>query len=90
MSAPSGLLRALVRRLLETGRLGGERSLTHRELISRASFDSEGQHAVFGAVARLAETVLYGSKPAAPEDLQSVTRRGRELLQQIHAIESPR
>jgi hypothetical protein len=77
------LLRALVKRLLQTGRLRSERSLTHRELIARTSFDSDGQKIVFANVARTAETLLYGSQSAAPELVESVTRQGRELLLQL-------
>ena len=82
-NTPAGLLRALVKRLLQTGRLSTERSLTHRELIARASFDSDAQKGLFASVACAAETILYGSKPAAPEFLETVTREGRELLQQL-------
>jgi hypothetical protein len=82
-NTPAGVLRALVRRLLQTGRLANERSLTHRELIARAAFDSEGQKSVFARIARAAEIVLYGSEPAAPETLATLTRQGRELLQQL-------
>lgn len=82
-TTPAGLLRALVQRLLKTGRLSAERSLTHRELIARTSFDSDGQKRVFANVARTAETMLYGSEPAAPEALETVTRQGRQLLLQL-------
>jgi hypothetical protein len=82
-NTPAGLLRALVKRLLQTGRLTVERSLTHRELIARTSFDSDGQKTVFANVARTAETILYGSQRAAPEILETVTRQGRELLLQL-------
>jgi hypothetical protein len=82
-NTPAGLLRALVKRLLQTGRLTAERSLTHRELIARTSFDSDGQKTVFANVARTAETILYGPAPAAPEFLEIVTRQGRELLLQL-------
>lgn len=87
-NTPAGLLRALVRRLLQTGRLTTERSLTHRELIARTAFDSESQKTVFAGVARTAETILYGSQTAAPEFLEQVTRDGRELLQQLSATAS--
>jgi hypothetical protein len=82
-NTPAGVLRALVRRLLQTGRLATERSLTHRELIARAAFDSEGQKSVFARIAHAAEIVLYGTEPAAPETLATLTRQGRELLQQL-------
>ncbi len=82
-TTPAGLLRALVRRLLQTGRLSSERSLTHRELIARTFFDSDAQKSVFADVARTAETILYGSEPAAPQVLETVTRQGRDLLLQL-------
>jgi hypothetical protein len=82
-NTPAGLLRALVKRLLQTGRLATERSLTHRELIARTSFDSDAQKNVFANVARAAEAILYGPAPAAPEFLENVTRQGRELLLQL-------
>jgi hypothetical protein len=83
LDSPAELLRALVGRLLQTGRLTTERSLTHRELIARSSLDSEAQEAAFAGVARTAEAILYGSVAAAPQFLEQVTRRGRELLQQL-------
>jgi hypothetical protein len=83
-NTPAGLLRALVKRLLQTGRLRTERSLTHRELVAKASFDSDGQKIIFANLARSAETILYGSADAAPE-LDTVTRQGRELLLQLSA-----
>jgi hypothetical protein len=86
-NTPAGLLRMLVRRLLEMGRLTTELSLTHRELIARAAFDDDGQRTVFGGVARTAETLLYGSQPARPSDLEAVTQQGRELLRQLSATE---
>jgi hypothetical protein len=87
-NTPAGVLRALVKRLLLTGRLTTERSLTHRELIARTSFDSDAQKTVFANVARTAETILYGAKPAAPEFLETVTRQGRELLLQLSTTAS--
>jgi hypothetical protein len=87
-AAPTGssvaeLLRALVQRLLQSGRLKAERSLTHRELIARSAFDSEAQRIVFAGVARTAESLLYGSQGAAPEMLEQVTRQGQALLLQL-------
>ena len=77
------LLRALVQRLLQSGRLKAERSLTHRELIARSAFDNESQRVVFAGVAHTAESLLYGSQVAAPEVLEQVTRKGRALLLQL-------
>lgn len=83
LSSVAELLHALVQRLMQSGRLQGERSLTHRELIARSAFDNEVQRSVFAGVARTAESLLYGSQTAAPEVLEQVTRQGRELLLQL-------
>ena len=77
------LLRALVRRLMQTGRLETERSLTHRELVARSAFDDESQRAVFAAVAGAAESILYGPQGGAPERLNAVLDEGRALLTQL-------
>lgn len=87
-NTPAGVLRALVKRLLQTGRLASERSLTHRELIARTAFDSEGQKSAFAQVSRCAEGILYGAEPAATAVAETVTRQGRELLQQLSATAS--
>jgi hypothetical protein len=77
------LLRLLVARLMQTGRLSAERSLTHRELVMRARFDSDSQRSVFGTVASTAESMLYGARSAAPEQLISVLRQGQALLAEL-------
>jgi hypothetical protein len=79
----SALLRLLVRRLLQAGRLKAERALTHRELVADSSFDSESQRAAFAAVAGTAESVLYGARGASPEHLRSVLQQGRTLLAEL-------
>jgi hypothetical protein len=84
-TSPAGMLRALVKRLLQTGRLTAERSLTHRELIGHTRFENEAQRAAFAGVARTAESVLYGAQTPAPEIQEAVTRQGRELLRQLSA-----
>jgi hypothetical protein len=83
VSTVAELLHALVQRLLQSGRLKAERSLTHRELIARSAFDNESQRVVFAGVAHTAESLLYGSQVAAPEVLEQVTRQGRALLLQL-------
>jgi hypothetical protein len=88
-NTPAGLLRALVRRLLQMDRLAPtERSLTHRELVVRAGFDDDSQRSAFAGVARTAEAALYGSEPESPDTVQSVTRQGRELLLQLSTTQS--
>lgn len=79
----AALLRRLVKRLLQTGRLKAERALTHRELVLGSSFDSEPQRAAFAAVASTAEAALYGARSASPEHLDSVLRQGRTLLAEL-------
>jgi hypothetical protein len=84
----AALLRMLVSRLMHTRRLETERSLTHRELVARSTFDRESQRAAFAAVAGTAESILYGPRAAAPEDLGKALEEGRVLLAQLSARSS--
>jgi hypothetical protein len=77
------MLRLIVQQLLQTGRLQADRSLTHRELVSRSTFDDESQRAAFAAVAGAAESILYGAHDAGPEHLRQVLRQGEILLAQL-------
>lgn len=86
----AALLQLLVRRLMQTGRLKSERSLTHRELVTFSVFDSEAQRAVFAAVAVSAESILYGAHSVAAERLDRVLRDGQLLLSQLPDSASPR
>jgi hypothetical protein len=79
----AALLRLLVQRLVQSGRLQRERSLTHRELVARSSFDSESQREVFAAVAGTAEILLYGPQGAAPPRLDGIYQDGQALLTQL-------
>jgi len=79
----SALLRLLVKRLLQAGRLKAERALTHRELVLGSRFDSGSQRAAFAAIAATAESVLYGARGASPEQLRSVLRQGHTLLAEL-------
>lgn len=80
---PSLLLRMLIATLVETGRLQAERSLTHRELTTRARFDDADQRDSFHRVAELAERVVYGGDTVAADDLDDVVRAGRALQSQL-------
>jgi hypothetical protein len=82
------LLRALVKRLLQLGRLRADRSLTHRELVMRSLFDSDEQRAAFAAVAHGAESNFYGPRGGAPDPLDPVKRRGEVLLAQLTELQS--
>jgi len=82
------LLRALVKRLLQLGRLQADRSLTHRELVVRSVFESEEQRASFAAVAYGAESNFYGPRERAPDSFDAVKRRGEALLAQLAQLKS--
>ncbi len=83
---PSQLLRMLVRRLVETGRLDRERSLTHDELVARGVFDNAEQRAAFRAVAGVAARILYGAQRPPASELEPALAEGRALLAQIGAL----
>jgi hypothetical protein len=82
----SRVLQALVLRLLETGRLSAERSLTHRELASRSRFDRDDQRGAFAGVTRVAEALLYGPRGAAQSAIPQAIERGEALLTQIQPV----
>ncbi len=84
----AALLRLLVSRLMQTGRLKSERSLTHRELVMVSAFDNEAQRAAFAAVASSAEAILYGAHRNPPEHLNRVLRDGEILLAQLPSTTS--
>lgn len=77
------LLRALVSRLLQLGRLRADRSLTHRELVARSLFENEEQRAAFAGVAYGAEANFYGPRDGIPAVADEVKRRGEVLLAQL-------
>jgi hypothetical protein len=82
----SRVLRALVMRLLETGRLSAERSLTHRELVSRSRFDQDGQRGDFAGVTAVAEALVYGPRGAVQSAIPQAIERGESLLAQIQPV----
>jgi hypothetical protein len=82
------LLRALVRRLLQLGRLRADRSLTHRELVIRSVFETEEQRTAFAAVAVGAEANFYGPRIRAADPGDEVKRRGEALLSQLTQLKS--
>lgn len=82
------LLRELVIKLLQLGRLRADRSLTHRELVMRSDFDSEEQRAAFAGVAYGAESNFYGPRDRAPDPADEVKRRGEALLAQLAQLKS--
>lgn len=81
---PAAMLKLLVQVLHRTGRLGGERALTHRELIERARLDETAQRERFQRVARLAERQVYalhapGEPATLDADLRTVIADGLSL-----------
>jgi hypothetical protein len=76
---PTLLLRMLVAKLVEGGRLARERSLTHRELSQRARFDTADDLSAFEHVARLSEQAIYGERPLDSQTAEPVLTRGRAL-----------
>jgi hypothetical protein len=83
----AGVLQALVLRLLETGRLSAERSLTHRELARRSRFDHDDQRGAFAGVTHVAEALVYGPRGAAQSAIPQAIERGEALLKQIQPVE---
>lgn len=73
------LLRMLVATLVKSGRLRTERSLTYRELCTRANFDDNEQRECFRRVAVLAERTVYGSAEVSAEELEPVVAAARAL-----------
>lgn len=84
---PSILLQMLVATLVKAGRLQAERSLTHRELTTRAKFDDSAQRESFRRVAQLAERIVYGGDEA-PAELDEVVQAGRALHSQLTGAHS--
>jgi hypothetical protein len=79
----SMLLRMLVTTLVQSGRLRAERSLTHRELSARATFDDAGQRESFQRVAALAERTVYGSHEVSPSEVEPIVAAARALNAQL-------
>jgi uncharacterized protein DUF4129 len=79
----SMLLRMLVTTLVQSGRLRTERSLTHRELSARATFDDAGQRESFQRVAALAERTVYGSHEVPPSEVEPIVAAARALDAQL-------
>lgn len=88
LDKPAILLRLLVNRLLETGRLQAERHLTHRELTTRTAFDEKNQQEQFARVANLAEGLLYGHGQVRIEDVENIVASGQTLLGELEAPRS--
>jgi hypothetical protein len=80
---PPMLLRMLVATLIKSGRLRTERSLTYRELCTRATFDDTQQRDSFRRVAVLAERVVYGGGTVSAEEVEPMVAAARALDAQL-------
>jgi hypothetical protein len=79
----SMLLRMLVQTLVRSGRLRTERSLTHRELPARATFDNPQQLESFRRVAALAERTVYGAGEVSDAEVEPVVAAALTLDAQL-------
>jgi len=79
----SMLLRMLVATLVQSGRLRTERSLTHRELSARATFDDPAQRDSFQRVAAFAERAVYGSRDVSAAEVEPIVAAARALDAQL-------
>lgn len=77
------LLHMLVSTLVRSGRLRTERSLTHRELCTHATFDDVQQRDCFQRVAKLAERTVYGGGEVPPEEIEPIVAAARALNAQL-------
>ena len=82
---PAILLRLLVAHLVARGILRAERSLTHHELVTRATLPDVASQERFTRVARLAERILYGHGAPDAALARAVIAEGRSLLLQLQA-----
>jgi hypothetical protein len=80
------LLRMLVATLVRSGRLRTERSLTYRELCTRATFDDTQQLDCFRRVAALAERTVYGNDEVSAEEVEPVVAAARALDAQLRGV----
>ena len=80
---PSLLLRLVVASLMGAGRLTAERSLTHRELVSRARLDDADQREHLARLASTAERIMYSGSTPADGDVDRAIEAGRALKLQL-------
>jgi len=79
------LLRMLIDALVTTGRLPDDRSLTHRELASRARLDDASQRGSWMRLASVAERQLFAPKLAPDAELGPILDEGEALYSRICA-----
>ena len=90
LEQPALLLAALVQRLKLDGHLTAERHLTHRELPRAVRLNASDQRDRLATLASVAETVLYGARPPASDQVQSALDGGRKLLLELDNLGAAR
>ncbi len=76
---PAQLFAMLISRLVAAGRLPPDRSLTHREIATRAVVDDADQRRLLESLARCSERQLYFRGANAPAGLDELIARGEDL-----------
>jgi hypothetical protein len=76
---PAQLFALLISRLVASGRLAPDRSLTHREVARRALLDDREQRRLIESLARLSERQLYASVAIVPTDFDELLARAEDL-----------
>ncbi len=76
---PARLFALLIGRLVASGRLPPDRSLTHREVARRARLEDPQQQQLINQLARISERQLYSGSGATPAGLDELLARGEDL-----------
>jgi len=78
---PAVLIALLLEQLRRLGQVQDRRSMTHRELVRAARFDSEREGETFRALVAAAERLRYAAMAPAAEALRGVVSEARSLLE---------
>jgi len=78
---PAVLIALLLEQLRRLGQVQDRRSMTHRELVRAAHFDSAGEGETFRALVAVAERLRYAAMAPAAEALRDVVGEARGLLE---------
>ncbi len=80
---PVLLIGLLLERLRALGRVQDRQSMTHRELVAAARFDSADDGSVFAALVGVAERLRYASVAPARAQLREAVEAARALLSRL-------
>jgi hypothetical protein len=92
LDRPASALRMLIEALRRSRRIDRDGSLTCREVLARAVFDTQGQRDGFASIALLAERELFGARELAitvPDELRPILRQLYLQLLTAPAARSP-